>query len=126
MSHKNELDRLIGYNLKLKRKSLQKTQQTMAEDLDLSVSFLSLMERGKKIPSIETLQNIADILDVDIRYFFTDLNDPSLSDASNPLEDPIIRQIVELLATLPASYRQYVLDNLNLIKTGLIDEPDGL
>lgn len=119
-----ELYRLIGYNLRMKRKDLKKTQQMLAEDLNLSVSFLSRIERGKKLPSIETLQEIADILDVNICYFFIDTSDYSVLDSSNPLEDPMIHQILELLLTFPASYRRYVLNNLNSIKTDLIDQTD--
>lgn len=126
MKHKKELDRLIGYNLRLKRKSLHKTQQTLAEDLNLSVSFLSRVERGKKLPSIERLQEIAAILEVDIRYFFTDTTDDSTSASSGTLNDPVIREILELLVTLPPAYRQYVLDNLNILKIDLIDRADGL
>ncbi|MBE6472885.1 MAG: helix-turn-helix domain-containing protein [Coriobacteriaceae bacterium] len=38
-----------------------------------SHSHLSRIENGEKAPSIVALFNIADALDVDVKYFFTDL-----------------------------------------------------
>ncbi|KAF5046603.1 helix-turn-helix protein [anaerobic digester metagenome] len=40
------------------------TQETFAEALGISVSYVGLIERGKRQPSINILESIADTLDV--------------------------------------------------------------
>ena len=47
------------------------TQEQFAERLDLSVDFLSLIERGKNAPSFETLDKIAKSLRVSVAALFT-------------------------------------------------------
>jgi transcriptional regulator with XRE-family HTH domain len=42
----------------------------LAEKADISMNFLSEIERGNKWPSSETLQNIADSLDVEVFELF--------------------------------------------------------
>jgi transcriptional regulator with XRE-family HTH domain len=47
------------------------TQEQFAEALDISVDFLSLIERGKNAPSFETLDKIAKRLRLSIADLFT-------------------------------------------------------
>jgi transcriptional regulator with XRE-family HTH domain len=47
------------------------TQEQFAERLDLSVDFLSLIERGKNAPSFETLDKIAKRLRMSVAALFT-------------------------------------------------------
>jgi transcriptional regulator with XRE-family HTH domain len=47
------------------------TQERFAETLDISVDFLSLIERGKNAPSFETLDKIAKHLRVPVATLFT-------------------------------------------------------
>jgi transcriptional regulator with XRE-family HTH domain len=47
------------------------TQERFAEALDISVDFLSLIERGKNAPSFETLDKIAKRLRVSVADLFT-------------------------------------------------------
>jgi transcriptional regulator with XRE-family HTH domain len=47
------------------------TQERFAEALDLSVDFLSLMERGRNAPSFETLDRIAKRLRMSVSDLFT-------------------------------------------------------
>jgi transcriptional regulator with XRE-family HTH domain len=47
------------------------TQEQFAEALNISVDFLSLMERGRNAPSFETLDRIAKRLRVPVGYLFT-------------------------------------------------------
>jgi transcriptional regulator with XRE-family HTH domain len=51
------------------------TQEQFAEKLDLSVDFLSLIERGRNAPSFETLDKIARRLRVSVADLFTFDND---------------------------------------------------
>ncbi len=47
------------------------TQEQFAEALDISVDFLSLMERGINAPSFETLEKIAKRLRLSVAELFT-------------------------------------------------------
>jgi transcriptional regulator with XRE-family HTH domain len=47
------------------------TQEQFAETLDVSVDFLSLMERGVNAPSFETLERMAKRLRISVSDLFT-------------------------------------------------------
>jgi len=47
------------------------TQEQFAERMDVSVDFLSLVERGVNAPSFETLERIAKRLRVPVAELFT-------------------------------------------------------
>lgn len=46
--------KLIGTNIKTRRKELQITQEQMADELFLSLSLISKLERGVKAVSMDT------------------------------------------------------------------------
>lgn len=46
------------------------TQERFAETLDISVDFLSLIERGRNAPSFETLDRIAKRLRISVSELF--------------------------------------------------------
>ena len=54
----------IGRRIKAAREKKQLTQEQLAELVDLSPMHVSVIERGIKLPKLETLINIANILDV--------------------------------------------------------------
>lgn len=53
----------LGQRIQNKRKSLGKTQENMAEALQVSVGYISQVERGITKISLDTLSNICDFLD---------------------------------------------------------------
>ena len=58
--------KLIGKRIQEKRKNLNKTQEDLAEYLDVSVGYVSNMERGTTKLSLTTLANISDFLRCDV------------------------------------------------------------
>ena len=46
-------------------------QMELAENADISMNFLSEIERGNKWPYPDTLQNLADALNVEVAELFT-------------------------------------------------------
>ena len=46
------------------------TQEQLASIADISVDFLSLIERGINAPSFETIEKIARALEVDVKDLF--------------------------------------------------------
>ncbi len=65
------LRKQFGQRLRQIRLSRRKTQEQFAEMLDISVDFLSLIERGRNAPSFETLGKIAKRLRVSVADLFT-------------------------------------------------------
>ena len=57
-----EIARRIGRKIRLKRKRDDSTQHQVALAAGISVSFLSMIERGERLPTIETLYRLADAL----------------------------------------------------------------
>lgn len=47
------------------------TQERFAETLDISVDFLSLIERGRNAPSFETLERMAKRLRLSVAQLFS-------------------------------------------------------
>lgn len=58
--------KLIGKRIQDKRKGLKKTQEDLAEYLDVSVGYVSNMERGTTKISLTTLVSISDFLGCDV------------------------------------------------------------
>jgi Predicted transcriptional regulators len=54
--------KLLGKNIKYYRKQKQLTQEQMAEQLDLSLGFISQVERGITKMSLDTLVDVCDLL----------------------------------------------------------------
>lgn len=61
----------FGDLIRDRRKELKLTLNEVALRSGLSVSFISLAERGKASPSIVSLARLAQALEVDINYFLT-------------------------------------------------------
>jgi len=73
----------LGNRIKEERLKLNLTQATLAEDVDLSESYIGLIERGKRIPSFDTIIKIANRLDVTIDYLSMDSLDASDDSLNN-------------------------------------------
>jgi len=65
------LKQKFGKRLREIREQRRMTQERFAEALDLSVDFLSLIERGRNAPSFETLDKIAKRLRMSVSDLFT-------------------------------------------------------
>ena len=64
------LRKMFGRHLREIRASRRMTQERFAETLDISVDFLSLMERGVSAPSFETLEKFAKRLRLPVAELF--------------------------------------------------------
>ncbi len=53
----------IGQNIKEKRLSKSWKQSTLAEKVDLTTAYVGMIERGEKIPKLETFIHITNALD---------------------------------------------------------------
>lgn len=60
--------KLIGNRIKSTRKQVGKTQEWLAEQIDVSVGYISQIERGITKINLETLGEICSILGGDMAY----------------------------------------------------------
>jgi transcriptional regulator with XRE-family HTH domain len=67
----NELRETLGKNLKTYRSLRGFSQAELAKKANISLTFLSDIERGNKWPYPETLANLANALDVPVSMLFT-------------------------------------------------------
>lgn len=58
----------IGKRIKIKRNEFKITQEKLAEEIDVSPSYISEIERGTSISSLATIFNIANVLDLNLDY----------------------------------------------------------
>lgn len=61
---------VFSKNIKLIRKELHLTQEQLAEKTDVTVKYISHLERGLSFPSADTLERIASALDVPVYRLF--------------------------------------------------------
>jgi len=62
---------IIGERLKKARKTKKLTQEQLAEKIDVSVAFLSRVERGDIKVNLSRLNQICDLLDISMSYILT-------------------------------------------------------
>jgi len=65
--------KVIGRRIKAAREKKKLTQEQLAELVDLSPMHVSVIERGVKLPKLETLVNIANVLDVSADVLLQDV-----------------------------------------------------
>ena len=73
----------MGSRIKKARLSQKITQEQLAELLDISVSYVSLIERGSRNATVETLLAIADVLHVSVTSLLQDSGDLDRDEEQN-------------------------------------------
>lgn len=106
----NDILKIIGNNVKTIRLSRGVTQEQMAEKLNRSVNFVSLIELGKSGMSVETIIAICNILDISSESIFKGLIDYNLKEKD--------RYILENISTLNSKDKKIVTDLMQYIIEG--------
>ena len=58
------LERLVSQNLRATRQQKKISQEVLAQKAGLSVSYISMLERGQRTPPLDTLESLAKALSV--------------------------------------------------------------
>ena len=74
----------IGDNIKKARISAGLTQKELAKKMDVSPQMISLYEKGRRAPKVETIQRIADAIGCNVQQLF-----PAIEDFKSELHDRI-------------------------------------
>lgn len=103
---------LIGQRIKEYRTLRGYSQQNLAEICNLSPSYISRLETGSCMASLQSLFDIAAALDTSLVSFFVDLD----SDLNSYIEtNPRIRILLYLLHTLNDNQLDYVTETIKLL-----------
>ena len=97
----------LGAKIKQIRKSKKITQEKLAENIDVDFGYISKLEVGQNFPSIQTLNKIADTLNVDISEFFTykDINELDLKAETTKLLDNFNQDELKIIYKVAKSIR---------------------
>lgn len=91
---------IVGQRLKKARIEKNMTQENLAEKIDVSVAFLSRIERGISHINLKRLSQICSILDISEGYI--------LNGASSSSEQYLISEFNELLKKCPAEKQKLI------------------
>lgn len=79
----------IGRRIAINRRKAKVTQAWLAEEIDVSESFISQVERGKAKISLSRLYEIADCLDIDVAVLVSDCHKLNINEVNSDLDDLI-------------------------------------
>ena len=115
----------IGKRISNARTNRGWSQYELATKVDISTSLLSQVENDKAVPSLETLEKIAEALDLSVCYFLLDQEEvftllSSLSpDALELLKDPRTQAILRAVRDLDKGELKFILNQITFFKKSL-------
>ncbi len=69
----NSSIKLVGKNVRKYRKLRNLSQEKLSELVDVTTDYISLIELGKRVPSLKRLYKIAEILDIEPYKFLKEI-----------------------------------------------------
>ena len=100
----------IGKNIRKYRNEMSITQETLAEMVNLSVSYMGAIERGEKLPQLKVFICIANVLNVS--------SDQLLAGVLNVQNEIVASELSKRLSVLSMSEQRRI---LNVVQT-MIDD----
>ena len=105
--------------LKRLRKQHKMTQEKLAGQLDISVSYLSEIENGKKNPSLKVLKKTADCFGCPVKDLFDDETEAGTSgvqEQNTAAGETLLFQIIDEVKELPRDKRGKLLEVIKAVK----------
>lgn len=90
------LEKIVIANIRRIRKERGLTQEELAELCGTSVSYIGLLETGKNIPKLSTIEKIANALNVDCIELFTPIQNEE-TDESKRDNSKLKQKILEII-----------------------------
>ena len=100
--------KLIGERIQKTRKSRGMTQEILAEKLDVSIGYVSQVERGITKISLDLLGAISTVLDCDVASL--------ISGSATNSEIYLNSEIIEEVSRLNSKQKKYILNIIKLTK----------
>ncbi|MBQ3835269.1 MAG: helix-turn-helix transcriptional regulator [Elusimicrobia bacterium] len=98
----------LGKRIQEERKNLNMTQEELAEKINVTPKFISFMERGLGLPSVETLISLSKALSVSM--------DDLVSGKKIKKNEVLANQIIDLLSDLSDKQQKQFFKALKEIK----------
>ncbi len=119
----NDVDVFVGARIRAQRVALGMSQTDLGNAIGVRFQQVQKYEAGINRVSASRLWAIADVLGVDISYFFDGIDDPQLDRPetggdSNFLSDPRAIETARLFHSLPENHKDAVLGFLRSLTPG--------
>lgn len=105
---------IVGSNIRIYRQAKKLTQEKLAEEIDVSSSYIGYLERGQKSPSLELLEKMAKALDITPALLLT----PSPDSA-----DQQLNHLMTLVSAQSASFITFMIDVASAYSRSLKKSP---
>lgn len=102
-------------NLRLIRKRKKMTQSDLAKILDVSTSTIGMYEQGRRQPSFEQLEEIADALNVYMSDLINEEKNQPPTGASGEEASELVEEIIQLLVALPEDAQKEALQHIRYL-----------
>ena len=89
----------IGHAIKLCRNQKRLNLAELAERANISISYLSLLERDLRDPNLSTIQDIATALEIPLSILFFLASKDEISDISSELAEKLSLVALKLIET---------------------------
>ncbi|WJW80393.1 helix-turn-helix transcriptional regulator [Bartonella sp. TP] len=90
----NPIDKHVGSKIRMRRNMLQLSQEKLGDQIGVTFQQIQKYERGLNRVGASRLKSIADVLDVDVTFFFAERSATSnlagFAEGSVPLEEPYL------------------------------------
>lgn len=109
----SSIRKILGENIRRLRNSHEWTQVYLADCLEITTSFLNMIESGKRGMSLDLIEKISDLFGVPVASLFIDVMESSsgknyLRNAElNSLETKLTRQITKLIKNSVDELRRF-------------------
>lgn len=94
------------------------SQRQLANRMQVPRTYISKIENGKAIPTLGSLERLADALNVDLSQLVRDERGKSEEHINDLLSDPLIAELVEFLPMLSQTHRTLIYGALRDMASG--------
>ncbi|MGE7875373.1 helix-turn-helix domain-containing protein [Streptomyces venezuelae] len=105
---------ILSIRIKELRKERKWSQKELGERVDVSESFISKVESGKKQPSRDVTTKIAEVLNVTTDYLLGRSEDPELTTEEDKIVSEEGKNIMEIIENLPKEERKKAWEQLEM------------
>lgn len=112
MANSSQLIKFMGKKIKTKRKEKNMTIEDLALALEVSKSYIALIERGERGFTINMLLKICEVFDLSVEEFFSDDILVFREDKVNAEREKKVNLINNLLRTMDMTQLDFILDML--------------
>lgn len=103
------------------REDYKLSQVEIAKRLNVAQSTIGMWETGKRIPSYEKMEEIADYFNVDIDYLYGRQSEPRRLDLSTPIVSPAmsndetLKDVIKYYTMLNDNQKQVILNTMKVM-----------